>query len=273
MIGAKPGQQQRAGGIELVGIARAHQVDALLQFFALDRRREPAPAPPGIVIGGSPGPWLSMRAGLSFLKSMSMSSESSGLSDLVASQALGRSVSASRVVRVRVAVARARFDHRCCRTPRSPITDAADARAAPCSASRSSGLMLRRSSSCSAVGTWAIAGSDASQQQHRRQYPQSPAHQNPCCQIAKPCTPEDESGRNGRIVVPDADADLAGAEPPRVAQFYIVEVERHVADCVVAAVAIELHPAQREAQDIAVGAGQEPAERDTSGCRCPWSGR
>ena len=43
-----------------------------------------------------------------------------------------------------------------------------------------------------------------------------------------------------RIVIAQSDADLAGAEPPRVAQFYIVDIERHVADCVGAAVAIDL---------------------------------
>src|SRR5262245_25597418 len=68
--------------------------------------------------------------------------------------------------------------------------------------------------------------------------------------------------RGSGTLVPDADAELACAHPPRVAQFYIVEVHGHLADGVAAAtVAIHLHPAHRQAENVAVATGQDPAQR------------
>src|SRR5688572_5890715 len=66
-----------------------------------------------------------------------------------------------------------------------------------------------------------------------------------------------------RVLVTDSGADLAGAEPPRVAQFYIVDVERYAADRVIAgAIAIELQAPQREADEIAVREVHQAGERE-----------
>src|SRR6185436_8566067 len=66
----------------------------------------------------------------------------------------------------------------------------------------------------------------------------------------------------GRVFVANTDVEPAGADPPRVAQFYIVDLERHVADGMIAAIPVQIGLSQGQAQDIAVGARQQARERE-----------
>ena len=191
-------QQQRAGGIELVGIARAHQVDALLQFRAL--------------CGSSTGAGSAGNGDRRQARTLALDARRLVLLEVDVDE--HRVFGLERLLGRRAAQPRrARRDRwsRPSAVARIALAFAAgaadvalvDDRAAEPELlhQRFAVLGTHAAQELELFGGWNLRRQLARsrQHQHRSTRTNNPlTHQNPCCQITKPCTPEDESaGRRG----------------------------------------------------------------------------